>query len=107
MRFFDPLPVLTSLTIPVLAVLGSNDKSVDARSAVAKLETLRRDGHTNITVKVYAGVGHSLQSAPLVFGRYAPGYLDFIADWAREAIRKGKVVLSTVRCCLRATPAVS
>ena len=89
MRFFDPLPVLTRLTIPVLAVLGANDKSVDARSAVAKLETLRRDGHTNITVKVYAGVGHSLQSAPLAFGRYAPGYLDFIADWAREAIRKG------------------
>jgi len=82
MRFFDPLPVLERLNAPLLAVLGENDKSVDARSTVAKLEALRRNRDKNITIKIYPGTDHTLLSTPGVFGRYVPGYLDYIADWA-------------------------
>jgi len=87
MRFFDPVPVLERLNAPLLAVLGENDKSVDARSTVAKLEALRRGRHKNITIKIYPGTDHTLLSAPRIFGRYVRGYLDYVANWAAISIR--------------------
>ena len=87
MRFYDPLPALERLNAPLLAVLGENDKSVNARSTAAKLEALRRDRHKEITVKVFPGTDHSLLAAPAILGRYTPGYLDYIADWAAVSVR--------------------
>jgi hypothetical protein len=87
MRFYNPLPALERLNAPLLAVLGMNDKSVDARSTVAKLAALRRERHKDITIRVFSGADHTLLAAPAILGRYTPGYLDYIADWAAASVR--------------------
>jgi uncharacterized protein len=87
MRFYNPLPALERLNARLLAVLGENDKSVDARSTVAKLEALRRERHKDIAIKVFPGTDHTLLAAPAILGRYTPGYLDYIADWAAASVR--------------------
>jgi pimeloyl-ACP methyl ester carboxylesterase len=86
MRFYDPLPALTRLNVPLLAVLGENDKSVEPRTTIAALEKLKQGEHKDITIKVYPEMGHSLISRRIPPG-YVRGYLEFVADWAAVHVR--------------------
>ncbi|MDP9202888.1 MAG: alpha/beta hydrolase [Gemmatimonadota bacterium] len=87
MRFYDPLPALTRLNAPLLAVLGENDKSVEPRTTIAALEKLKRDEHKDITIKVYSGTDHTLISRKQIPPGYVRGYLEFAADWAAAHVR--------------------
>ena len=82
MHFYDPKPALAGLRVPLLAVLGADDVSVEPATTVAVLDSLRRSGH-DITIKVLAGVGHSLQRPWYVGTTYPPDYLSTVVAWAR------------------------
>jgi pimeloyl-ACP methyl ester carboxylesterase len=56
---FDPRPLLTRLTIPVLWVYGALDKSQPVMKDVRVLTPLRRAGK-HFTVKVFAHANHAL-----------------------------------------------
>ena len=79
MRYTDPVPVLVSLNLPMLFVLGETDESIEPSTTIAALERLRAVGK-DVTIKVYPGVGHSLMHG--FPPRYVDGYLEFVADWA-------------------------
>jgi pimeloyl-ACP methyl ester carboxylesterase len=87
--FYDPGPVLNSLRVPLLEIIGENDEVVDPGSTLAALEHLRTSGH-NVSSKTFPGVGHSLlkMQGNTILG-YADGYLDYIVAWAQEHVRKG------------------
>jgi len=85
--FYDPSPVLNSLRVPLLEIIGANDEVVDPNSTLAALEPLRTSGH-DVSSKTFPGVGHSLlmMKGNTILG-YADGYLDYIVVWAREHVR--------------------
>ena len=82
MHFYDPKPALAGLRVPLLAVLGADDVSVEPATTVAVLDSLRRSGR-DITIKVLSGVGHSLQRPWYVGAIYPPDYLSTVVAWAR------------------------
>src|SRR5262249_33776439 len=86
--FYDPAPILSSLRVPLLEIIGANDEVVDPDSTLAALEHLRRSGH-DVSSKTFPGVGHSLlmMKGNTILG-YANGYLDYIVAWAQDHVRK-------------------
>ena len=56
---FDPLPYWEELDVPALAIFGLEDTNVPALESEARLQTLNK---SNITVKVYEGSGHNLET---------------------------------------------
>ncbi len=56
---FDPLPLWTRLDIPALALLGSDDTNVPSAESAERLQAL---GNPRITVRIYEGSGHALES---------------------------------------------
>lgn len=57
---YEPMPVLTSLRVPLLAILATDDESIDAVETQILLQELKHDGH-NITLKIYDGYNHSMR----------------------------------------------
>ncbi len=56
---FDPLPYWQELDVPALALFGLDDTNVPALESKARLQSLNS---SNITVKLYEGSGHNLES---------------------------------------------
>ena len=56
---FDPLPYWEELDVPALAIFGLEDTNVPALESETRLQTL---SNSNITVKVYEGSGHNLET---------------------------------------------
>jgi pimeloyl-ACP methyl ester carboxylesterase len=61
---FDPRPVLASLDVPGLWLLGDDDRSIPIPATVAALDKFRADGRP-FTRVVFPGVGHDLAGAPV------------------------------------------
>ena len=58
-RGFDPMPVLKSVRVPALWLLGEDDRSIPVRDTVVNLEALAAAGHP-FEWRTYPGLGHSL-----------------------------------------------
>ena len=61
---YDPIPALSSLTAPMLAILTPDDESIDAVETELILRTLLNDGH-DITLRTYPGYDHSMRKLGL------------------------------------------
>lgn len=79
---FEPLPILESLDMPVLFLLGERDTQVPTPANLAALDRIRR-AHKNLTVSVFTAASHDLE-LPRVLRfrpRFAAGYLDTMIGW--------------------------
>jgi pimeloyl-ACP methyl ester carboxylesterase len=99
--FFDPMPIIDTLTIPVLAFFGELDKNVDpVQGSDAYGVALARAGHPSSHVEVLPGVDHDM--VPSETGcmrerysrrswRVSSKYLDAMHRWLteiRDVLRK-------------------
>ena len=79
----DEPPRLENLKMPVLAIFGSNDIAVDARTgAKAYGEIPLANGNRDVTVKVFEGADHSIL-LPDTEGylEFDPGYITLMGEW--------------------------
>jgi hypothetical protein len=60
MMDYDPLPALTSLSAPLLAILSPQDESIDAMETADILRGLH-DAGRDITVRIYDGYNHGMR----------------------------------------------
>jgi len=95
LEYVDPAPVLAKLTVPVLALYGSNDIRVNSRENAALLQdALRRAGNRNVTVKILPGVDHDFWQARTLTARdlegtrgYAHNFFPTVIDWILKQTR--------------------
>jgi len=89
----DPIPALTSMDMPVLALNGSLDMQVLVDQNIPPLEQAFRDGgNPDVTVRVLPGLNHLFQHTetgnPAEYGvieeTMSPEVLDLVADWILE-----------------------
>jgi uncharacterized protein len=92
---YDPAPDIAKITCPVLALYGSLDMQVPAAQNVPVLEgIIRKNGMTNITIRLIDGANHLFQQAttgqPSEYGTLAkalvPGVPSLIVTWIVRAV---------------------
>lgn len=74
----DPMPYAQRVRCPSLILHGGSDRTVPMRSAERLATAIRSNGNTNVTVRFFPGVSHSLLPDPggLSTGwLYLPGFL--------------------------------
>lgn len=86
---FDPLVTAGMIRQPVLILHGDKDKSVPYTDAFLLEKAIRRNGNTNVTVRILAGCGHALlrenADGTVDSARIPDEVLAAIQDWlARE-----------------------
>lgn len=90
---YDPLPILETITVPVLAMNGELDEAVPTKMSVPILErALRKAGNKKSTVIVLPGAGHNFLETSKPWGaeefvrkkRYVSGYWNTVAAWLRK-----------------------
>jgi len=90
---FDPLPLLTKLQCPVLALAGDRDLQVDSLENVPLLrKAYESSGNKDFTVVEIEGVNHLFQKAqsgsPALYGAIeetiAPEVLAAIGNWVAK-----------------------
>ena len=98
-RFFltyDPLPALSKVRVPVLAVNGTLDLQVPYKENLAAIEKALRDGgNDDVTTVAFEGLNHLFQTAqtgsPTEYARIeetmAPRALETIANWILDRTR--------------------
>jgi pimeloyl-ACP methyl ester carboxylesterase len=84
--FFDPSVVLEQTTIPVLAIFGEHDATVDpVQGAEVYRSALEAAGNTDFLVATVPDVGHTMRptNSPCdrESGSFSPAYLDLIDTW--------------------------
>ena len=92
---YDPAPALKRLRIPVLALVGSNDRQVPPAQNVPALRAALK-GDPKATVMELPGLNHLFQTAPTgAAGEYAdieetvaPSALKIIGDWVVAATKR-------------------
>jgi predicted acyl esterase len=101
-RFFltyDPVPTLSKVKVPVLAVNGSLDLQVNAAINLPAIEdALKAGGNKNYTVKEFPGLNHLFQHAKTgslaeysqIEETFSPEALAFIADWIEAYTAKAR-----------------
>jgi hypothetical protein len=94
-RFFltyDPVPALSKVRCPVLAIIGENDLQVPPDENLPRIErALQRGGNPDFKVLRAARLNHLLQTSetglPLEYARIeetiAPAALEEISGWIR------------------------
>ncbi|NLJ80926.1 MAG: prolyl oligopeptidase family serine peptidase, partial [Firmicutes bacterium] len=92
-RFFqtyDPLPALTKVTCPVLALNGSKDLQVPPKENLAKIEeALKQGGNENYKIVELPDLNHLFQTAEtglpneyiLIEETISPIALEIMGDW--------------------------
>jgi hypothetical protein len=95
----DPLPTLSAVRVPVLALFGEQDPMLPLEESVRGVRTALRDaGHEDHRVAVVRGAdrllrvrpGHGLGSmidGRHQFGEWPPGLTAVVADWLDARIR--------------------
>lgn len=92
---YDPMPVLVSLRVPQLWILGGKDYEAPSRETRTRLQTLIANGG-NYTIAYYANAEHGMTlfetdaAGERVSTRYAPGYFQLIRDFAMHGALPGK-----------------
>ena len=99
-RFFldyDPKPVLEKVKCPVLLLFGGLDQQVALEpNKRAMIESLKRGGNNDITIKIFPKANHCFQSAitghPSEYAKlpkeFIPGFLEFMSDWLLQHVDK-------------------
>jgi pimeloyl-ACP methyl ester carboxylesterase len=81
----DPIDVIEHTTIPVLAIFGENDRSIDpVQGAAAYERALAAAGNESSRVELIPGVGHTMQNLPTPCsgtGTTSSRYLDLLDEW--------------------------
>ena len=92
---YDPLPVLQTVTVPVLALNAELDEAVPTKKSVPIMEAaLRKAGNQDFTVMVLPKAGHNFLETDKPYGaqqfvrktRYVPGYWDTLTAWIRKHV---------------------
>ena len=92
---FDPLPILETIRIPLLAMNGELDEAVPTKESVPILErALHKAGNRDFTMIVLPKAGHNFMQTDRPYGaeefvrkkEYVPGYWDTVADWLRKQL---------------------
>jgi pimeloyl-ACP methyl ester carboxylesterase len=87
---YDPMPVLRSLSSPLLAILAPNDESIDALETEKILQTLMNKGH-DISLKIYPNYDHSMHrmgsaNNPLRWPHYPDDYFSVQALFIHKSV---------------------
>jgi pimeloyl-ACP methyl ester carboxylesterase len=83
-RSYDPVPALSQITCPILAIDGERDSLIPVRKSAQTFESLGAQTGHDITVRIFPGANHRITvGEPRVF---APGYLEMMTDWIWERI---------------------
>ena len=94
--FYDPLPTLQRLRVPILSIFGALDspKGVEL-NVTAMTSTLKAGGHRDFTIRVFDNGAHNLMdlsgAAPNEFARlsrFVPGLFDTMSSWLVERGRR-------------------
>ncbi|HTU82570.1 MAG TPA: alpha/beta hydrolase [Candidatus Acidoferrales bacterium] len=86
---YDPLPTLSKVRTPTLALYGRLDRKVDVEHDVAVLKTaFERAGMRDLTVRWFPDAGHTLKITANGFdyetpARYSRGYPRVMLEWLR------------------------
>lgn len=92
---FDAVSLLTRLDLPILFVFGGADRTVPPRRSIRILRAaLGVDEDPDVRIEVFPDADHLLLQrtlgGSLPWPRFAPGYLESVADWIVELdSRKG------------------
>jgi len=87
---YDPEPALSRVHVPVLLILGEQDRLTPARETEIRVRrALGRGGEASLTVSLLAGADHALMvkptpQAPWVSERPADNWVASMIDWARK-----------------------
>jgi pimeloyl-ACP methyl ester carboxylesterase len=94
--YWDPMEIIETIKIPVLAVFGASDTQADPiQGAEAYRVALARGGHPHSRVELIPGVDHNIivtetgcmeernKRSREGWTRYAPEYLDLLEDWLK------------------------
>jgi len=90
---YDPLPTISKLTCPVLAIQGEKDMVVDADESIKSItKALIESESRDVTIKLVASVNHMFQTcksgAMAEYGQLeetiAPAVLRLISDWIAQ-----------------------
>ena len=78
---FDPFPILSTMRVPTLWLLGDQDQSVPVFATVRVLETLPHEAAAHHTVIRYPDAGHDLRNTNT--GKPVPIW-DEVVSWLRK-----------------------
>jgi hypothetical protein len=87
----DPLQFARRVHCPALIIQGGTDKHVPVRSAQRIATAMRTGGNSDVTVRIFPGISHSLLPDPMGLGDgwvFLPGFLtepkllDVLTHWA-------------------------
>jgi dipeptidyl aminopeptidase/acylaminoacyl peptidase len=103
----DPIPFARRVHCPALILQGGGDLHVPMRSAERIATAIRSNGNSDVTVRLFPGVSHSLLPDPIGLGSgwiLLPGFLtspqllDVMAQWAAtKLVATGPPNFSTMR----------
>jgi uncharacterized protein len=86
--YFDPGPVLRSLTLPVLGVWGAQDRlTPPVESVTAYRAALDEAGNRHYTLRTVEGAEHAVRTTTDGFDKgstFAPGYVDLVTSWVTD-----------------------
>jgi fermentation-respiration switch protein FrsA (DUF1100 family) len=94
---YDPRPVISQVTCPVLALNGSKDLQVPPKEDLSEIQkALARGGNKNVTVKELPGLNHLFQEcktgSPEEYAQIeqtiSPTALNLISGWIWETVKK-------------------
>lgn len=89
-RGYDPLPVLTLVDAPLLAVLGSADRVTPVAASAARLGRVTAGRDDASRVVVVPGADHTLHVWDAAgWARLAPGAMATIVGWTRARLGAG------------------
>lgn len=85
---FDPVPVLTQMQQPILAIWGADDTVMPPGTSMGWMQrTLEASGHESYTLRVIPEGDHEVRvasdSGSMTF---APGYISLMATWMRSVV---------------------
>jgi uncharacterized protein len=93
----DPLEFARRVRCPTLILQGSSDLNVPLRSAERIADAIRSNGNSDVTVRIFPGVSHSLLPDPIGLASgwvmlpaflTSPQLLDVMAKWAAGKLVK-------------------
>lgn len=91
--YYDPMPALMKIKIPVLMLAGALDRYSDtARNMALFRRIFETNGNTDVTYKVFPNANHALLETSTgkpdevelpELKRFAEGYFEFLGSWLR------------------------
>jgi len=80
---FDPRPILSQLSLPVLWIFGGRDDSIPVELSVARLQEMIEQGHQNFEYKLFPEQGHGLDYPT----SYPNGY-EYMVSWIEKVAQQ-------------------